>query len=136
MRIFHLTSLAFTGYLEFVFSDNCLLEKMETHADLSEKQQIFLLKHLPREIPELEKLQSDTTTLTEINENISFDMFWVLYDDKINSSKKRASQKWNKMTPADQHRAYHYIRRYFANIPQGTRKKFAETYLNAELWNN
>lgn len=136
MKIFHLTSIAWTGYIEFVFSDNTLLEKWENHADLSEKQQIFLLKHLPREIPELDQLKTPNTTLTEVKEDITFEMFWARYDDKINSSRKRTLHKWNTMTPAERSRAYRYIARYFANVPTGTRKKYAETYLNAELWNN
>jgi hypothetical protein len=137
MRIIHLTSISFTGYVEYVFNDNCLLDKMEFHADLSEKQQIFLLKNMPREIQELDKLKSANVTLTEMNAEVpTFDMFWKRYDDRVNSSKKRAKQKWNKMTPADQGRAYTFIPKYFMNIPAGTRKKFAETYLNAELWNN
>jgi hypothetical protein len=136
MRIYHVTSIAWTGYIEFIFNDNNLLDKMETHADLSEGQQVFFLKNLPREILELEKLKTDNVTITEVNEEVTFDMFWNRYDDKINSSRKRTLQKWNKMTPADRSRAFRYIPRYFSHVPQGTRKKFAETYLNAELWNN
>jgi hypothetical protein len=136
MRIYHLTSIAFTGYVEFIFRDNDLLEKMEIHADLTDKQQIFLLKNMPRELVELGKLKTANVTIMEIKLEITFDMFWKKYDDVISSSKKRTLAKWDKMTPADRARAYHYIARYFSNIPYGTRKKYAETYLNAELWNN
>lgn len=136
MKIFHLTSIAFTGYIEFRFSDNELLDKMSNHADLTEKQQVFLLQNMPKEIQELEKLKTSNVTITEVNQDITFDMFWNRYDDKLNSSKKRTERKWDKMNPADQARAYLFISRYFANIPAGTRKKYAETYLNDELWNN
>jgi len=136
MKLFHLTSTAFEGFVQFQYNDIDLLEKMEIHADLSENQQVFLLRHMPREITELEKLRSDSSTITEIKQDITFEMFWEKYDDKVNSSKKRTVQKWNKMTPADRARAYWFISKYVASIPSGTRKKFAETYLNAELWNN
>lgn len=136
MKIFHLTSTSFTGYIEFRFRDNGLLEKYEILADLTESQQIYLLRNLPREIFELDRFKSSTATVTEVSDEVTFDMFWDRYDDKINSSRKRALQKWNKMTPADQIRAFRFISRYFGSIPSGTRKKFAETYLNAELWNN
>lgn len=136
MITYQLTSPAFTGFVEFIFNNYGLLDKMDIHADLSEKQQIFLLKNMPREIGELDRLKSPTVTITEVKQEVTFDMFWERYDDKVNSSKKRTRQRWEKMTPADRARAYWYIGKYLGSIPPGTRKKFAETYLNAELWNN
>lgn len=40
------------------------------------------------------------------------------------------------MTSAEQGKAYRFIGRYIASLGQGIRQKYAETYLNAELWNN
>ena len=136
MRIFHLTSIAFTGYIEFQFNDLGLLDKMNILAELGERQQVFLLRNMPREILELEKLKTANVTLTEIKQDITFDMFWDKYDDKINSSRKRALSKRERMNPTDRIRAFWFISKYFSSIPSGTRKKFAETYLYAELWNN
>lgn len=136
MIIYHLTSTAFTGYVEFKFNNYGLLDSMNIHADLSEKQQIFLLQNMPREVAELDRLKSPMATITEVKQEVTFEMFWERYDDKLNSSKKRTLQKWSKMTPSDQARAYWFIGKYLGSLPQGTRKKFAETYLNAELWNN
>lgn len=132
----HLTSTAFTGYVEFQFNDQDLLIKMEIHAALSEQQQVYLLRHMPREITELQAMKSPTVSITEMKQDVTFDMFWIRYDDRMSSSKKRTMAKWDKMTPADRARAYWYIPTYFGSVPPGTRKKFAETYLNAELWNN
>lgn len=136
MRIFHLTSNAFTGYVEYQFNDLGLLGKMEIHAELNERQQVYILKNLPREIAELDKYSSANVIITEIKQDITFEMFWNRYDDKINSSRKRTEYKWEKMTPTDRAKAFWFIQTYFGSIPPGTRKKFAETYLNAELWNN
>jgi hypothetical protein len=137
MLTFHLTSIAWTGYIEFVFNDNYLLDKRENHAELSKGQHEFLVTHLPAELCELEqKLKTSNTTITEIKENITFEMFWDRYDDKINSSKFKTERQWNKMNPVDQSKAYHFIPRYFAHVPQGTRKKYATTYLSDQLWNN
>ena len=69
----------------------------------------------------------------------TFTDFWELFfknRHKDNSSKKKAELRWNKMSNSDQLSAYNYIRRYFLQIPVGTQPKHAETYLNAELWNN
>ena len=136
MRIFHLTSNVFTGYVEYQFNDLGLLDKMEIHAELGERQQVYILKNLPREITELEKYSSANVIITEIKGDITFEMFWNKYDDKINSSRKRTEVKWDKMTPTDRARAFWFVSKYLSSIPSGTRKKFAETYLNAELWNN
>jgi len=136
MKVFHMTSPAFEGYIEFAFNDNGLLNKMSVHTRLGDKQHVYLLKNLPREIIELGAFKGGSVTITEIKQEIGFDMFWDKYDDKVNSSRKRTLEKWNKMKPADRARAFWYISKYFGSIPSGTRKKFAETYLNAELWNN
>ena len=136
MKIFHLTSVTFTGYIEFQFNDGDLLEKYEIAAGLSERQQIYLLKNMPRELPELDKLKSSTVTITEINQEVTFDMFWNRYDEKIRSSKKKAIARWNKMGSGERLRAFRFISKYESNILPGTAKKYAETYLNAELWAN
>ena len=136
MKVFHMTSVTFTGYIEFAFNDNSLLEKYQISAELSERQQIYLLKNMPRELPELDNLKSSTVTITEINQEVTFDMFWNRYDEKIRSSKKKALSGWNKMSKANQVRAFRFISKYESNILPGTAKKYAETYLNAELWAN
>jgi hypothetical protein len=73
----------------------------------------------------------------EVPEEITFDMFWNRYDDKIYSSKKRSEAQWNRMSKANRCTAYNYIPRYFSKLPEWqTRKKTAEKYLSDELWNN
>ena len=136
MKIFQLTSQSFTGYIEFMFDDNTLLNSYAIHAELSESQQVYLLKNMPREIIELGKLKSSTVTITEIDQEVTFEMFWNRYDEKIRSSKKKALSGWNKMSKANQVRAFRFISKYESNILPGTAKKYAETYLNAELWAN
>ena len=139
MRLFHLTSAAFTGFIEFEFNESGLLSRFDTSkATLAPEQQVFLLRRLPRHLDEIKKVfeTSETAKFTEIKQEITFDMFWNRYDDKLNSSRKRSLQRWDKMSTTDQVRAYRYIGTYFNNMPNGTRKKYAETYLNAELWNN
>lgn len=138
-RIFSLSSSAFSGEVLFEFNETGLLEKYDkSGATLSEPQQKWILKSLPRELAELERVIAGTSTakLTEIVQDITFDMFWNKYDEKDRSSKKRTLSKWNKMSKTQQVKAYFYIPKYFNSIPSGVAKKYAETYLNAELWNN
>lgn len=139
MKVYSLTSTRFQGEILFTFNDNELLCGLQIEAELSESQHIFLLKKIPREIVELDnfkKLKDSSVTITEVSQDITFDMFWNKYDEKIRSSKKRAEQKWNKMPKGEQNKAYAYIPKYNRSLTTGISKKYAESYLNAELWNN
>jgi len=137
-RKFILTSDKFKGEVLFDFTSLILSRYDTSGAELSEEQRIYLAKNLPRELAEVTAFlaQSQSAKFTEIKQEITFEMFWKKYDDKVNSSRKRTKIKWDKMKINEQIKAYNYIQKYFASVPYGTRKKYAETYLNAELWNN
>ncbi|MCX6232640.1 MAG: hypothetical protein NTZ33_13975 [Bacteroidetes bacterium] len=139
MKQYQLTSDAFTGFVDLYFNElGLLVEFSLKSAGLSEQQQIWILKKMPRELPELQLIVEGAPNLklTEIKLEITFEMFWNKYDDKLISSRKKTLAKYNKLNKTDQLKAYNYISMYFASISAGTRKKYAETYLNAELWNN
>ncbi len=140
MNHYQITSTTFSGFVDLFYDINGLLEKYDkTGADLSVKQQTWFLQSLPRTIDELKKLMHETATatLTEILPiEITFAMFWNRYDDKELSSKKKALAKWGKMPISEQQKAYNHIPKYFRSLTGGIRKKYAETYLNNELWNN
>lgn len=139
MKKISLTSVAFTGEVVLNFNDFGLLTGFDTQgAELTEAQQIYFLKRLPKELSAIERLLagSNTAKLTEINTEVSFDMFWNRYNEKVRSSKKKAYARWVKMPQAEQIKAYNYINKYNRSLGTGIARKYAETYLNAELWNN
>jgi hypothetical protein len=136
MRTFILTSQSFDGEVFFHYVNEKLVKFSCIDATLSEIQHAYILAHLPLTVSMLENCKSPTSKIAEINPNITFEMFWNRYDDKQNSSKKKTQTKWNKMPATEQVKAFNHITRYFVSIPAGIRKKYAETYLNAELWNN
>lgn len=103
---------------------------------MDDKHHAWLLNNMPKTIRDFDLWQKEGKKIKVEEFVVDFDKFWIRYDDKLNSSKKRTRQKWDKMKPVEQEKAYRYIGKYFASIPYGTRKKYAETYLNAELWNN
>ena len=137
---YHVTSELFEGFIEYEFSeDDILLKRFDlTEANLTEKQQIWFLKHQPRDLAELDELIKNHKTLTikEVPLIVDFNMFWLKYDHKIASSKKKTEKIWDKMSDNDKAAAYLYIGKYFRSIPHNCNKKNAETYLNAEQWNN
>ncbi len=139
MKRYHLTSDKFAGFVEYIFREDILLAKFDmTQAEITEKTHIWLLKNLPRDLVELNQLVTKTKdlTITEVPFCVTFDMFWNKYDEKECSSKIRTKRAWDKMNSQEQAAAYIHITKYFAKMPFGTRKKYAETYLNAQLWNN
>ncbi|MBK9292585.1 MAG: hypothetical protein IPM52_13315 [Bacteroidetes bacterium] len=139
MITYSLTSSAFEGEVIFDFDDNGLLVRYDASgANLTEGQQVFLLRRLPRELAQIKTFleNSPTARFTPIEQEISFEMFWNRYNEKLRSSKKKALKIWNRLSRADQIKAYRYITRYEQSVYPGTPKKYAETYLNAELWNN
>lgn len=138
MKTFSLTSPAFVGEVTFEFNDLGLLVSFDTKAaELSEQQQIFLLKGLPRELAEVQKMleRSPNAKFIETTKEITFDMFWKRYSAPLNSKKKKAEQRWGRMSKAEQRKAYLHIVKYEMNLG-GVAKMYAETYLNSELWNN
>lgn len=139
IKKYHVTSDHFTGFIVYEFNDEILLSSFSLkEADLTEKSQIWFLKHQPRDLAELRDMiqAQPALKITEVPLIVSFDMFWNKYSDKDTSSKVRTARIWNKLTEVDQAASYMYIDKYFRNLPNGTRKKYAETYLNAQLWNN
>jgi hypothetical protein len=139
MKEFTLTSSSFTGEVIFEFNDVGLLMSFSAKAaNLSEKQQVFLLKNLPRELAEVKAMleKSPNAKFTELQREITFEMFWNRYDPPANSKKKKkALPRWNKMSKAERAKAFYYIAKYEGNM-RGEAKMYAETYLNSELWNN
>jgi hypothetical protein len=139
MKHFKLTSAAFAGEVDLYFSDNELLHSFSIdNAALNDNQQRWLLKNLPNDLAEITKVigKSPTAKIIEVTREITFEMFWNRYDDKITTSKKRTRARWDTLSTIDQVKAYDYIQRYFLNIPGGTRKKYPESYLNSFMWNN
>lgn len=139
MTEYSLTSVAFDGEVIFTFNDSGLLESFDiSGAELSEKQHLWILKELPRELCEIKRVMgsSVSASMTELKKEITFEMFWQRYNEKIKSSKKKSLAKWNRLSKADRVKAFYFISKYEMSIPNGVAKKYAESYLNAELWNN
>jgi hypothetical protein len=140
MKTYLLTSTKWAGEIELRYDDGGWLTGYDYRAELSEEQRAWFLNYMPRRLIDLQPMVKTTHTakLTEMPEKeVTFGMFWERYDDAATSSRKRTLKKWEKMAKSEQIKAYRHIYTYFAAISRGnTRKKYAETYLNDELWNN
>lgn len=107
-------------------------------AQMTELQQQSFLRFLPRTTGDLDNmlLKYDHLNCSTVALEVSFEMFWNKYDEKIRSSKKRSEKIWARLSKSDQLKAYNFISKYNNSISPGVARKYAETYLNAELWNN
>ena len=137
MKSFAITSAKFSGDITYTYDNDGYLQSFINNADLSQEQRVYILKKLPLTQDEIKDLMGNTPSLNivEIPFKVSFEQFWDKYDDKIRSSKKKSLQKWSKMTDTDMVKAYLFIEKYNRNRGNAD-KKYAETYLNSELWNN
>ncbi len=135
-KTYIMTSPAFDGEVVFNFQYDALIGYDTTGANLSVQQITYLAQNLPRTLNEIQSFLAKSPTIEFKCLELTFEMFWNKYDEKQLSSKKKAQAKWDKITKTEQMKAYRFVDVYFSHIPSGTRKKYAETYLNAELWNN
>lgn len=140
MKTYLLTSKRFTGAVSFRFDDEGYLVSYDmTEAELDEAQKLFILKKLPRHIDLIRQVlgkSRDAKLQIQKVAKVTFDMFWDAYGEKTRSSKKKSLQIWNRFSQAKRDRAYNFIERYERNLLGGTAKKYAETYLRSEIWEN
>lgn len=138
MRKFELTSPAFEGCVTYGFDDTTdrLVMVDMSSVPLSAELWNCIWSNLPATSKAMGKVKGRTGVITELVENITFDMFWQRYDDKARSSKVKTQRAWDKMPEREQVKAYQFIPRYFESIPPGVCKKYATTYLSDQLWNN
>ncbi len=70
----------------------------------------------------------------------TFDQFWLFPNGRnrwpANSSKLKATKRWNAMTQRQRDRAVNYLPTYLHHLPNGVAMMYAETYLSRQLWNN
>ena len=138
MRTFLLTSPVWTGEIRIEYNDLGMMIKCDlAEAQLSQQQHLWFLRRMPVELETLQELiRNSTARMVEVNQEITFESFWNRYNDKVRSSRKKAERIWGRLSKADQAKAYAFISTYEASRTAGVAKKYAETYLNAELWNN
>lgn len=108
--------------------------------EFSDDQHVAILRHFPFTLSELKILvgqDMDNRKLIEVVEIVTFQMFWDAYNYKTLSHKIKTERAWNKLSDADQIKAFQFILKYNKEIGKtGIAKMHAQTYLNSYLWNN
>jgi len=71
--------------------------------------------------------------VAEISKQVDFEAFWAAYDYKFD--RKRAEDRWDKLSAADQAAAIAYIERYKSELKRtGVAQMYAKTYLINKVW--
>ena len=129
-----LTSKQFKGEMVFIFNSRNRLVFFDLRAELSEEQHDFFMTWLPKTISGLDKFRTPTSTIKQVEPDLSFESFWSEYNYK-EGTKKRAEGLWNRLSRINRILAIEFIRVYDGKLAQaGTAKLYPETYLFNQRW--
>lgn len=122
------------------YNDQGYLIKYELEPGAFEKAQFeYFLSRFPRNIDFLNKWKTEGPAGTKVKlveEDLSFEAFYDAYANKV-SKKATAEKIWNKMPDSERVKAIKYIQVYDQRLRQTSiNKKYPETYLNHQEWNN
>lgn len=79
------------------------------------------------------KLKDNTTSINNtINNKISFDDFWNLYDKKV--SRDNSEKKWNRLSDKDRELIMQFIPKYKVHQPDKKFRKDPLTFFNNKTW--
>jgi hypothetical protein len=132
-----LTSQNFEGEVIFTYNDLQLLIGYDNQSNMTEKQLIWLLEFLPRQLCDLTILptKSKTLFLREIPIELTFDLFWDSYNYKVD--KFEAQKVWDKLSRKEKLESFEYIKKYKTQCASsGVAIKYAKTYLRQKPWIN
>lgn len=137
---YQLASKKFDGFINLEYNDNGVMTKFEVVNDIPDEAIIAILMRIPlkNESGVMEAfMKGSSAVITPIKEDLSFDRFWIEYDNKV-GNKKRAEKLWTELSEQNKLLALKYIKRYdsLLKIQNGIAKLYPETYLNQKRWNN
>lgn len=138
MRHFVVTSTAFSGHIEYKFCDEGYLVEFIYQATMTAKQRDYALTKMPLTIQGFEELKGNSTTIKveEVLQDLSFDAFWELYNNKIN--KKRCVPLYDKLNIEKRRLCIQSIPNYMVYLKKTNFRNQAdpETYLRKEMYLN
>lgn len=138
MKRYLVTNPNFTGAVELIYLQNGLLQKIDfSNCSMTEIQLHYFKEKAPSNVntEKVADVFSKATTVIMADVAITFDMFWVGYNKKIN--KLRCIPLWEKMPQAEQVQAYCHIAVYDKFLKKENRiKADPENYLRSKYYQN
>lgn len=132
MRTYEYFSAGFQANVRLTYTEGLLsVVDVETYTgnfNSGDKAHFYIL-----EDNFLNNCKANKIRFTEIEREITFEMFWKRY--KYTPDKQLAIQAWNKLTKAEQLKAYDWIPTYDAQLKNsGLARKYAVRYLKDKPW--
>lgn len=116
MRKFLLTSRKDSRQIVYTYNDAGELVGIELLGQPSTEQRRWAFSFIPFNMPVLQKEPFSLLNISELVEDLSFDVFWERYGYKV--KRQRAEEVWEKMKDADKILALLAIPRYKRHIQQ------------------
>ena len=127
-----------TALVEFN-NEGWLIKYELTPGTFGEDQFYYITRMFPYTIKRMQHWLENkfpNVKIQEVQDDLSFDAFYDTYAHKI-SKRSVAENIWKKMPDTERAKAIKYISTYDRHVIQtGVNKKYPETYLNSEMWNN
>jgi hypothetical protein len=138
MRLFQITSPGFTGYAELVYDDKGVIQIIDfSNAEMNDMQMLQFKDRITIQVNNLASgFKNTRVTIVEKDYEVTFEQFWKKYNKKIN--KKRTQPLWDRLSKADQVKAYTGITPYDKYLAQEKWRPKAdpEKYLRDRYWEN
>lgn len=131
-----LTSASFVGEVTLGYDvATGYLRTLSIDADLEPQRHHTLLDILPLHVNNIHLIKGKGITVTQIKAEVTFDMFWDAYDNKVD--KETSARRWGSLSPKERIDAYNYIKVYDNDLRKGTvAKLYPSTYLSKKRWND
>lgn len=137
MTTYTATSNKFGGHITLTFDDEGNLRCVDmTQAELSTEWHEWLFRNLPLHVSKLPRYTEVTRfIITEHLQEVTFEQFYNAYG--VKEARKKAFAAWNRLSKAEQLKAYNYIPRLKTKtINTSIAMPYPATYLNQQRWND
>jgi hypothetical protein len=139
MKKILITSTKFSGEISAIYADDLLLVSIDfSMAQLNAEQIDWMKGRIPSKLFAEFSDCFKGVPITALMEGyeVTFDMFWHAYGEKIN--RLRCEKRWDKLSKTDKAKAYAGVAVYLRHLAKNTWQSKAnpDTYLMNKYWNN
>jgi len=135
MRQFNITFPGIPGHIIVVYNNDSLDVIDFRNCTISSLSKVKFKEQIPVDLKALETAFKNAT-IVEAEVAVSFEMFWNVYNKKIN--KIRCTPLWNKLSKTEQVAAFMGVKKYdrYLQRENWRTKADPESYLRNRMWEN
>jgi hypothetical protein len=135
MKTYQYHSVIFDSDVQVSYNRNGILQGFTVMNQPNKVQsQLAEFKNWFKEVDFLFAAKTHKLKLTEVERDVTFELFWEAYKEK-NCGRTKAEAAWNKLTKAEMIEAFDFIGAFNGILKMnGTAKPYATSYLNQKRW--